>query len=349
MIFLCIAFTILFGAFCAFLSAILTSLSQEKLNNIIDSKTKASARLHSLRTNIENSNAGFTIIENLSYTAAYVLFGIVTFNNYQGWLITIIGILVIFNLVLFIRSLFFAFGRRYADNLAGPLSGLLYLFAIIPEPLIESAKYIIHKIGGNPSEDASRHELNAMVETAREEGSIEPDEYRILKNIMNFREVLVSDVMTPRTVVFSCEADNTVGEIVNLTEMQMYSRFPIWEGESMDDGVVGYVMTKDVIYAALQGNSSRMLRGLARKVYYIPENAELDKALDEFLKRKQHLFIVVDEYGGVEGLLTMEDVLETILGVEIVDEADKVVDLRELAKQHRDKRIASLTQQSENI
>ncbi len=349
MIIIYIAVTIFFGAFCAFLNSILSWLSQEKLNQITESKSKASSRLQILRNNPDNSNAGFTIIENLSYTAAYVLFGIITFNHYQGLLITIIGILVIFNIVLFIRSLFFAVGKRFADSLALPMSGLLFFLAIIPAPLIESTKYIVKKIGGSSDEEASREELNAMFETAREEGSIEADEYRILKNIMNFSEVLVMDVMTPRTVVFSCEADREVGEIVNLPEIQMYSRFPIWEGESMDDGVVGYVMSKDVVYTALQGKSSQKLRNLSRKVHYIPENAELDKALDEFLKRKQHLFMVVDEYGGVEGLLTMEDVLETILGVEIVDEADKVVDLRELAKQHRDKRIALLGQQSENI
>jgi CBS domain containing-hemolysin-like protein len=96
------------------------------------------------------------------------------------------------------------------------------------------------------------------------------------------------------------------------------------------------------LYAALKGNSSKKLRDFSREVYIIPENAELDKALDQFLQRKQHIAIVVDEYGGVEGLLTMEDVMETILGVEIVDEADKVVDLRLVAKERRDKRIAGM-------
>ncbi|MGA2296429.1 MAG: CBS domain-containing protein, partial [FCB group bacterium] len=123
----------------------------------------------------------------------------------------------------------------------------------------------------------------------------------------------------------------------------MYSRFPVWEGESLDKGVIGYTMSREVYHAALTGKSGQKLRELARDIYFIPENAELDIALDRFIKRRQHLFIVVDEYGGVEGLLTMEDVLETILGVEIVDEADKVVDLREVAKHLRDKRIATMS------
>jgi CBS domain containing-hemolysin-like protein len=107
-------------------------------------------------------------------------------------------------------------------------------------------------------------------------------------------------------------------------------------------------MSKDLLYAAYNGDTSNVLRDYVRKVYFIPENAELDKALEKFLEARQHIFVVVDEYGGVEGLLTMEDVLETILGVEIVDEADRIVDLRELAKNRRDKRIAMLVTKGEN-
>ena len=195
-------------------------------------------------------------------------------------------------------------------------------------------------ITGKTEQEASREELTAMVESARQEGTLDDEEYRILKNIMHFSDVLVSDVMTPRTVVFSCNAMKTVGEIVNLPEMQMYSRIPIWDGNSLDDGVIGYVMSKDVYYAALTGKNNLPLKNLLREIDVIPENAQLDMALNRFLKKRQHIFLVVDEYGGIEGIITMEDVLETILGVEIVDEADRIVDLRELAKLHRDKRIA---------
>jgi len=101
-------------------------------------------------------------------------------------------------------------------------------------------------------------------------------------------------------------------------------------------------MSKDVLLAALNDKVGLKLRDLYREVYFIPESAQLDDVLERFLNRRQHLFMVVDEYGGMEGLITMEDVLETILGTEILDEADKVADLRQLAKQRRDSRIAGL-------
>jgi CBS domain containing-hemolysin-like protein len=147
--------------------------------------------------------------------------------------------------------------------------------------------------------------------------------------------------MTPRLVVFSLPSDTPVAEAIKEPELQMYSRFPVYDNESLDS-VSGYVMTKDVLRAALAGRNAVALSKLKRDVDFIPENVSLDQALEQFLQKKQHLFMVVDEYGGVEGLLTMEDVMESVLGVEIVDEADHVVDLRAVAKQRRDARIAAL-------
>jgi CBS domain containing-hemolysin-like protein len=347
--FLLIGVTILIGVFFAFFSAILSSLSQDKLSEITGKEGKPFSRLHLLRNHIDIIVSGYFIFEILFYSIAFVSFGILIQKFNLNWIYLMAGFILIFIVSVLLRSILFAIGRKFADNLAIPLSGLLYLFALLPKPIVKITKYLVTEIGGKTNEEVSREELTALVESAREEGSIDTDEYRILKNIMNFSEVLVSDVMTPRTVVFSCEADKTVGEIANLPEIRIYSRFPVWEGESLDDGVVGYVMSKDLLYAAYNGNTSHKLRDFARKVYIIPENAELDKALEKFLEARQHLFIVVDEYGGVEGLLTMEDVLETILGVEIVDEADRIVDLRELAKSRRDKRIALQTGKSDNI
>jgi CBS domain containing-hemolysin-like protein len=103
-------------------------------------------------------------------------------------------------------------------------------------------------------------------------------------------------------------------------------------------------LTKDVLRAALAGRHAVELGKLKREVHFIPENVSLDQALEQFLQRRQHLFMVVDEYGGVEGLIAMEDVMETMLGAEIVDEADHVIDLRALAKQRRDARVAQLRQ-----
>jgi CBS domain containing-hemolysin-like protein len=234
-------------------------------------------------------------------------------------------------------------GGRYADMLLRPISMLMVVTLALTRILTVPYTMLMRLTHTESAEEEAREELEALVETAREEGALDAGEYRIMTNIMRLSSIEVSDVMTPRLVVFSLPETLTVGDAVKRPELQMYSRFPVHGGGSLDD-VTGYVMTKDVLRAALAGRHAVELGKLKREVHFIPENVSLDQALEQFLQRRQHLFMVVDEYGGVEGLIAMEDVMETMLGAEIVDEADHVIDLRALAKQRRDARVAQLRQ-----
>ena len=335
------------GAFCSFLSAVFQSIPQDDLHEKANDGERNAQRIIKMKMHFDESVDGFQIVESFFYIIAAILIGSAVILEYNNWLYIVYSAGIFIVITFLLRSFMNSFGIRYGRKIALKLTPMLLIYSFISKPFLLVIKLMNNNIAGETNEEQSREELNAMVETAREEGSLDDDEYRILKSIMHFSDVLVSDVMTPRTVVFSCEADRTVGEIVNMPEIQMYSRFPIWEGESLDDGVVGYVMSKDVLHAALVGKAKIKLRNFAREVYFIPENAQLDAALELFLKHNQHQFLVVDEYGGIEGLLTMEDVIETMLGVEIIDEADKVVDLRRLAKEQRDKRVASIAMQNE--
>ncbi len=259
-----------------------------------------------------------------------------------GMLDDIAAELIFFTTVFILKSVCKALGERFSKVIFPYAERLLYVLSIVFQPLTITVQFVAQTVSKpQQTEEESREEFDVMVKTARAEGTLDDSEYRLLNNIMHFNDVFVADVMTPRTVVFSCNADLIVAEAVNLPELLMYSRFPIWQGDSLDN-VIGYVLTRDVLRAALYGKRKQTLRSLMREVYFIPENAVLEHALEEFLRRRQHLFMVVDEYGGIEGLVTMEDVLETLLGVEIVDEADRVEDLRELAKQRRDRRVTEI-------
>ncbi|MGA1414092.1 MAG: CBS domain-containing protein [Candidatus Kapaibacteriota bacterium] len=242
-------------------------------------------------------------------------------------------------LVIIIKTLTSAIGERYAERLTSSTYYYLKILSFVFYPFT----FILVKLGTylNPpmTESEQREEFDALVDTAREEGTLDDGEYRIFKSIMNFSEIRVADIMTPSSVVFSVQSTMTVEQVALLPELQMYSRFPVWEGDSTD-GIIGYALTKDVLRAALDGRRNRTMDRLARQANFIPDNATLEKALEQFLQGRMHMFIVVDEYGGIEGLVTMEDVLETMLGTEIVDEADRIVDLRDLAKSRRDKRVA---------
>lgn len=339
--YLCVVFT--FIAFiCAFLSGVVQNASNDKITKILEENLTQIEKLIKLRLMIEKGINPFSIIILICYLFIPILL-LVSEDSFvkSNLLLFLILYLVLFSLLNFILIVL---GKRLANKLLIYLLKIIIFFYNLTLPFTLIANKISDILLEKSNLDYSREEINALIETSHETGSIETDEYRILKNIMKFSTVLVSDIMTPRTVVFNCEADAKVSDVINLPEIMMYSRFPIWDGDSFDNGVIGYVLSKDILAAALRGEKDKTLREFRRDVYFIPENAELDKALEMFLQRRQHLFVVVDEYGGVEGLLTMEDVMETILGVEIVDEADKIIDLRLYAKQQRDKRIASKIQ-----
>ncbi|MCS6809302.1 MAG: CNNM domain-containing protein [Bacteroidota bacterium] len=263
-----------------------------------------------------------------------------------------IAVSIVLTLVLLVlgRMLPRALGQRYAHSVIGFVAHSLriIMFGMQPITTLVERFFLLFAPPTKDDDEVVREELDEILETAHDEGSLDIGEYQRLKNFVRFNEVLVSDVMTPRTVIFSCSCDMTVEETIKLPELQQYSRFPIYEADSIDS-VIGYVLTKDVLWAFINRQHTLQLRELSREVYFIPENIDLDRALQNFLERRQHLFVVVDEYGGVEGLITMEDVMETLLGAEILDEVDKISNLRALAAKHRDERIASLRAQNAHV
>lgn len=328
----------LLGSFTAFLSALFSYFSQQKLNEELDNNVSAALRISKLRNYIdENVNALFS----LELVIYFVSFFWYLYNIESIQTLKPNSILIFLVLILVSRIILFAIGMRFANELTLKFSYLILIFCKLSYIFHLPSELLNNLLGGKETPEEAKDEITAFVETAHEEGSIDEDEYRILTNIMKFSDVLVEDIMTPRTVVFSCPADLTVEEAVGKPELKNYSRFPVWEGEGIDDGLKGYVLTRDVLHAAISGSKDLKMRDLAKDIFMLEEESRLDDALEEFLKRKQHMFAVVDEYGGFEGIITMEDVVETMLGVEIVDEADHVIDLREMAKRRRDRRIFS--------
>jgi CBS domain containing-hemolysin-like protein len=336
------------GLLASFFSGSIFGASFEELISNVEKNNTKTKFLVSLRDRYEDSPKAFVLVELFLYLISFLLVAFKTYETSFPLLYSVLLSPIAFVTIAALRTLSFSIGLRAGNITLRTLAPLLY-FLSAPCRLVDK---LLDKISvaiiPEPNEDSSLQELSEMVDNAREEGSIAMGEYKILKNLIKFNEVFVSDIMTPRTVIFSCASDETIDEALKRPEIQMYSRIPLREGESLDDGATGYAMTKDLFRAALNGNGSMKLKELAREIDFVPENGELDVTLDLFLKRKQHIFLVVDEYGGIEGLITMEDIIETILGAEIIDEADKVADLRELAKQRRDKRIAVALAQNEN-
>ena len=196
-----------------------------------------------------------------------------------------------------------------------------------------------------PSEDAptvTRSELQVMARISAAEGGIRERENRIVTNLLQLAEVQVETIMTPRTVMVMFPEDETVGEIMRSYPFLPFSRIPVY-GESADD-IKGYVLRHEIYKRAAADEIGVMLREIALKLDVVPETNSVAQVLDEFIAKQDHLFLVIDEYGGTAGLITLEDTVETLLGIEILDESDAVADLRQLARRRYQSQLDLLEQ-----
>ena len=196
-----------------------------------------------------------------------------------------------------------------------------------------------------PSEEpptVTRSELQVMARISAEEGGIQDRENRIVANLLQLAEVQVETIMTPRTVVMMFQQEQTVGDVMRSYTFLPFSRIPIY-GESADD-VKGYVLRHEIYRRAAADEHGVTMREIARQLDVVPETNSVAQVLNEFIAQQDHIFLVIDEYGGTAGLITLEDTVETLLGIEILDESDSVADLRELARRRYQNQVELLAQ-----
>jgi len=222
------------------------------------------------------------------------------------------------------------FARPVSGFIARPLQLLVWTFT----PFIILCRLATRLVAkGQKEQDISDEELISLARLGRRSGALDPTEAGVIQNILSLKSKTAADVMTPRTVVFSLSEDLTVEEARNQKGIWAHSRIPVYS-EDFED-IVGIVLRRDMLAALTNNKADRKLIELMRPVHFVAETHTLERILQMFLERRQHLFIVIDEYSGLSGVLTLEDVLEEILGKEIVDESDQVTDMRELARRRR--------------
>ena len=185
------------------------------------------------------------------------------------------------------------------------------------------------KKGDSDKSKASREELIAMAELSEDEGAIDSQEGDIIENLMKLDNISAEDVMTPRSVVFALSKRDTVGEVVDKYSPLVFSRIPIFENSL--DQIIGFVHRYDLVNKQAEDKFGVEMQSLMEPVHSVGYKDSVSDILDQFVKRRQQIFIVSDEFGTTTGLITLEDAIETLLGVEIVDEHDSVVDMRKLA------------------
>jgi CBS domain containing-hemolysin-like protein len=176
-----------------------------------------------------------------------------------------------------------------------------------------------------------REEMMASVRIGTKEGVLRERESRVIHNMLHLRNIRVKDILTPRSVVMALSKHQSIAQAVDVHSTIRFSRIPVYN-KDLDD-IIGIVSRYRMLQSLSDGKGSQELLSLVMSIHAIPETKSVASALDAFIQRKEHIFLVVDEYGGTAGILTLEDAIETLLGVEIVDELDKVEDMRKWAVQ----------------
>ena len=222
-------------------------------------------------------------------------------------------------------------GARYWRSLAVPVAMMVHVMIYIMYPVVWASKGITRMVSDNRSQKkVSREEIAALTEIGLEEGVFAESESKTIKNLIRMRSVKANEIMTPRTVVATIAEKTPLSGFFNHPRALVYSRFPVYDKNP--DNITGYVLKYDVTDYLGKGYGDMLICEISRPVVICFENITVPKLFDHLLQKKEQMAVLVDEYGGMSGIVTLEDIIETILGFEIIDERDTQADMQQLAR-----------------
>jgi len=323
--------------FCSLAEAVLYSIPWSHIETLRKEHKRTGQLLYQLRRDVDEPITAILTLNTVAHTAGASVAGAAAASVFgQDFLLTfslIFTLLILIFSEIIPKTLGVLYNRFLSLLLARPLSLLVILF----KPAIKCIGLLVRFLGkGKVGPDTSEEDLRALASLTRKSGVLKRFEELSIHNILALDTRTVREVMTPRTVIFSLPAEKTVQEVWDGRSVWPYSRVPVYAADDPEE-VVGIVYRREVLQALAQDRPETTLSELMRPVHFILETLTLDRVLVTFLESRIHLAVVLDEYGGLSGLITLEDILEEILGNEIMDETDQVADMRQLALQRRAK------------
>jgi len=323
---------------CSILEAVLLSVTPSYIKVVRKSKPKAGRLLEEQKADMDRSIGAILTLNTFAHTLgaagvgaeAVKLFG----EEYMFFISAILTILILFLSEIVPKTI----GAYYWKELSFISSRIIQVFVFITSPLLVIMSKVTNIITSNreAGSDITKEEIVATANIGEESGIIKKKENLIIENLFKMDNIKVKDIHTPRRVMFAISKDNLLNTLnhkkkINLDfkKLKEYSRIPIYQNNT--DNILGVVFAKDFLHEYIH-NELKDKNKIIKPLFQVNENIPISKVLDMFLARKEQMFLVQDNYNQTEGIVTLEDVLETLLGIEIVDEFDSTVDMRELAK-----------------
>ena len=313
---------------CSILESILLSTNSSYVAVLEENNPKAGKLLKTLKKDVDKSISSILILNTFANTLGATAIGVQAQNVFESDsnLVLIVSIVLTFSILFFAEIIPKTVGAIYWKELAPVAARIINVIIFITYPIIIFTLFLTRKINKNNDGDTvSREEL---LHTALLSDEVNEMETEIIENTLMLKEKKIKDILTPRSVVFAVQKDTIIKDLLEDKRTYKFSRVPVY-GDSIDH-IVGMVLTKKIFKHAIK-NSDVTIETIMTEVESINENIPVLKALSSFTKTKGHMLIVTDSYDQTEGIVTLEDCLETLLGLEIMDELDTTEDMRKLA------------------
>ncbi|MEM7760125.1 MAG: hemolysin family protein, partial [Cyanobacteria bacterium P01_A01_bin.40] len=321
------------SAFCSGTETALLSISPIKVRQLAQSKKPAALALANIRLHINRPIATIVILNNIFNIVGSIMIGSLTTKVLgDAWLGVFSGILT-FLIIIFGEIVPKTLCQRYAEPVCLLVAIPIKFLTVIFTPLVWLVEYVTTPLIQDsklPTTDEA--EIKFLTNIGFQEGMIEDDEAEMIQRVFQLNDLNASDLMSPRIIVTYLKGEHTLNECKQEIIKSQHTRILVIN-ETIDD-VTGLVLKDELLTAMIEGNGDRHIDYLKRPVHFVPETNRADKLLKVFQENREHLAVVLDEYGGMAGVVTLEDVLEVLTG-EIVDETDRNVDLQEIARKKR--------------
>lgn len=336
LIYIIMLISILLSALCSTLEATLLSTPLSYITGLEEQGVRGAARLKRLKQNSDRPISAILCLNTIANTVGASIVGSLVYEVYGDAIVGVFSTIFTLCILIFSEIIPKTIGTSYWRSLAIPASVIINAMIFISFPLVWILERMQRLISSHSTQvSVSREDISAMVSVATEEEVIEKDEKTMIQNLLKLDEVTAHEVMTPSTVVEMAEGQMTIREFYDSADLT-HSRILVYDDEN-DDYVVGYALRQDVLEKMAEDKFSTTVREITRPILSFPEDEPLGNIWEKLLAKKEHISVIIDEYGTFRGIVTLEDVIETMLGQEIVDETDEVVDMQEYAKEQWEK------------
>lgn len=334
--------TLITSFVCSLTEAVILSVTHAHIEILKRNNSRAGTILSNLKNKIDRPLAAVLTLNTISNTLGGAAVGTQVFKVYGEESVAVATAILTVAILIFAEIIPKTIGARYWKKLSPFVAYLIRWMIVITYPFVLLSSFVSRRLGHVKMNRVTREEMIVHADIGETEGTLLKKETAIIKNVLRLNNISVKDIMTPRSVMMSYSQNTKINDFIVENKEMPFSRIPIYDQDL--DHITGMVLLYEIMECYSKDEGHKLLSELCHPIQTINYNQPVSTCLDDFIKQQEHLFLCVDDYGSTTGIVTLEDAVETLLGVEIVDEFDNVEDMRKLALERWEKRKRELMQ-----